>query len=97
MLALRVEDCSYVNPYAAGALSIKLYVVLARFLWLGIQRENNGLQTTRTSQAEHKSFILRGPGALSIKLYVELAMCLWLENLLFSLCILNHKHLASRT
>ena len=24
-------------------------------------------------------------------------MCLWLENLLFSLCILNHKHLASRT
>ena len=47
-----------------GALSIKLYVVLARCLWLGIQRENNGLQTTSTSQAEHKSFILRGPGKL---------------------------------
>ena len=36
-------------------------------------------------------------GALSIKLYVVLARCLWLENLLFSLCILNHKHLTSRT
>ena len=41
------------------ALSIKLYVVLARCLWLGIQRENNGISiTTSTSQALRRALYL---------------------------------------
>ena len=35
--------------------------------------------------------------ALSIKFHIVLAMHLWLESPLFSLCVVNHKHLASTT
>ena len=80
-----------------GAIRIQLYVVLARCLWLGIQRENNGLSNHKHIASTTQSFILRAPGALSIKLNVVLARCLWLgkqrENKGFS----NNKHIASTT
>ena len=49
---------------APGALSIKLYVVLARCLWLGIQRENNGLSNHKHVARTMTSFILRGPALI---------------------------------
>ena len=43
------------------ALSIKLYVVLGRCLWLGIQWENKRLSNHKHIASTTQTFILRGP------------------------------------
>ena len=44
-----------------GALSIKLYVVLARYLWSGRQRVNNGPSNHKHIASSTKNVLLRGP------------------------------------